>query len=39
MSIARYLDANLTIIVMTNLDSDNSKPDKILDDVAKIYLH
>ena len=29
MSIARYLDDRLTVIVMTNLDSDNSKPEKI----------
>jgi CubicO group peptidase (beta-lactamase class C family) len=38
MSIARYLDDRLTIIVMTNLDSDNSKPEKIINDVAAIYL-
>ena len=38
MSIARLLDDHLTVIVMTNLDSDNSKPDKIVGDVAKIYL-
>lgn len=39
MTIARYLDEHLTVIVMTNLDSDNSKPEKIVDDVAAIYLH
>ena len=38
MSIARYLDDRLTIIVMTNLDSDDSKPEKIVKDVADIYL-
>lgn len=38
MSIARFLDDHLTVIVMTNLDSDNSKPDKIVGQVAKIYL-
>ena len=39
MSIARYLDDHLTVIVMTNLDSDNSKPEKIVDAVAAIYLN
>jgi CubicO group peptidase (beta-lactamase class C family) len=38
MSIARYLDDRLAIIVMTNLDSGNSKPEKIATDVAGIYL-
>lgn len=38
MSISRYLVDRLTVIVMTNLDSDNSKPEKIVDEVAKIYL-
>ena len=38
MSIARYLDDRLTVIVMTNLDSDNSKPEKIAKDAAEIYL-
>ena len=38
MSIARYLNEGLTVIVMTNLDSDNSKPEKIVEDVAAIYL-
>ncbi|HXX99828.1 MAG TPA: serine hydrolase domain-containing protein [Candidatus Limnocylindrales bacterium] len=38
MSIARYLDEHLTVIVMTNLDSDNSKPGKIVDEVSAIYL-
>jgi len=38
MSITRYVDARLTVIVMTNLDENNSKPEKIAEDVAKIYL-
>lgn len=39
MSIARYLDDRLTVIVMTNLDSENSKPEKIVAEVAEFYLH
>ncbi len=39
MSIARFLDDKVTIIVMTNLDSDNSKPEAIVSDLAKIYLN
>ena len=38
MNITRYLDERLTVIVMTNLDSDHSHPEKIAEDVAKIYL-
>lgn len=38
MSIARFVDDKLTFIVMTNLDSDNSKPDAIVKELAKIYL-
>lgn len=38
MSIARFLDQGLTVIVMTNLDENNSNPAKITADVAKIYL-
>jgi CubicO group peptidase (beta-lactamase class C family) len=38
MSLSRYLDERLTVIVMTNLDSDNSKPEEIADEVAGIYL-
>jgi CubicO group peptidase (beta-lactamase class C family) len=38
MSIARYLDDRLTVIVMTNLDSDNVKPWKIVKEVADVYL-
>jgi CubicO group peptidase (beta-lactamase class C family) len=39
MSIARYLDDRLGVIVMTNLDSGNSKPEQIVKDVADLYLH
>jgi CubicO group peptidase (beta-lactamase class C family) len=38
MSIVRYLDDRLTVIVMTNLDSNNSKPEQIVHDVAAVYL-
>ena len=38
MSIARYLDARLTVIVMTNLDDNDSKPATIVSEVANIYL-
>jgi CubicO group peptidase (beta-lactamase class C family) len=38
MSMSRYLDERLTVIVMTNLDSDNSKPEEIADEVARTYL-
>jgi len=38
MSIARYVNDRLTVIVMTNLDENNSKPDKIVEDIAAIYL-
>lgn len=38
MSIARFLDQGLTVIVMTNLDENNSTPAKIVAEVAKIYL-
>lgn len=38
MSIVRHLDDHLTVIVMTNLDSDNSKPEKIAQEVADVYL-
>jgi CubicO group peptidase (beta-lactamase class C family) len=38
MSMSRYLNDRLTVIVMTNLDSDNSKPEEIDDEVARIYL-
>lgn len=39
MSISRYVNDRLTVIVMTNLDSLNAKPEKIVEDVAAIYLH
>jgi CubicO group peptidase (beta-lactamase class C family) len=39
MNITRYLDTRLTVIVMTNLDSDNSQPERIASQVAKIYLN
>jgi hypothetical protein len=38
MSIARYLDDQLTVIVLTNLDSDNAKPGKIVKEVADLNL-
>ncbi|HTZ46117.1 MAG TPA: serine hydrolase domain-containing protein [Verrucomicrobiae bacterium] len=37
MNITRNLDDRLTVIVMTNLDSDNSKPDKISEVVENLY--
>jgi CubicO group peptidase (beta-lactamase class C family) len=39
MSISRYVDDHLTVIVMTNLDENNSRPEKIVEDVAAIYLN
>jgi hypothetical protein len=39
MSISRYLNDRLTVIVMTNLDSNHAKPEKIVEDVAAIYLN
>lgn len=38
MNITRFLDPHLTVIVMTNLDENNSKPERIADEVAKVYL-
>lgn len=38
MSIIRYLDDHLTVIVMTNLDSDSSDPEKIAQEVGDVYL-
>jgi CubicO group peptidase (beta-lactamase class C family) len=38
MSINRFLDDRFTVIVMTNLDSDNSKPEKIADQISKVCL-
>jgi CubicO group peptidase (beta-lactamase class C family) len=37
MTINRLLDDRWTVIVMTNLDSDNAKPEKIADQITKIY--
>jgi CubicO group peptidase (beta-lactamase class C family) len=39
MSISRYLDDRLTIVVMTNLDSAHSDPAKIAHSLALLYLH
>jgi CubicO group peptidase (beta-lactamase class C family) len=36
--IARYVDDRLTVIVLTNLDSDHSNPGKIAHHVAGIYV-
>lgn len=38
MTIERYVNDHLTVIVMTNLDEDNSTPSEIAEDVAAIYL-
>jgi CubicO group peptidase (beta-lactamase class C family) len=38
MSISRHLDDRFTVIVMTNLDSDNAKPEKIVEEITRIYL-
>jgi len=38
MSMDRFLDDRLTVIIMTNLDSDNAKPEKIVKGVADLYL-
>jgi CubicO group peptidase (beta-lactamase class C family) len=35
MNISRYVDEKLTVIVMTNLDSDHSEPDKVAHGVAE----
>ena len=35
--ISRYVDDRLTVIVLTNLDSDHSQPDKIAHEVASLY--
>jgi CubicO group peptidase (beta-lactamase class C family) len=37
-SISRYVDDRLTIVVFTNLDENNSRPEDIATDVAAIYL-
>jgi len=38
MAINRYEKEGLTVIVMTNLDSEHCKPEKIAEDVAAVYL-
>jgi CubicO group peptidase (beta-lactamase class C family) len=38
MNITRHIDDRFTVIVMTNLDSDNSKPEKITEAVENLYL-
>ncbi len=38
MSIQRYVDDGLTVVVFTNLDEDNSNPGRIAERVAAIYL-
>jgi CubicO group peptidase (beta-lactamase class C family) len=35
--ISRYVEDEFTVIVLTNLDSDHSQPDKIAHNVAAIY--
>ncbi|HWN75472.1 MAG TPA: serine hydrolase domain-containing protein [Candidatus Udaeobacter sp.] len=37
MNISRYVDDRLTVIVMTNLDENHSKPDRIAHGVAGMY--
>jgi CubicO group peptidase (beta-lactamase class C family) len=37
MNISRYLDDRLTVIVMTNLDEEHCKPDRIAHRVAGLY--
>jgi CubicO group peptidase (beta-lactamase class C family) len=37
MNISRYVDDKLTVIVMTNLDEEHSKPEKIAHGVAGMY--
>lgn len=37
MNITRHIDDRFTVIVMTNLDSDNCKPEKIMEVVEKLY--
>jgi CubicO group peptidase (beta-lactamase class C family) len=37
-AITRYEKERLTVIVMANLDADHAKPEKIAEDVAKLYL-
>jgi CubicO group peptidase (beta-lactamase class C family) len=37
MQISRYVDDRLTVIVLTNLDSEHSQPDKIAHELAALY--
>jgi len=37
MNISRYVDDRLTVIVMTNLDSEHAKPERVAHGVARIY--
>jgi CubicO group peptidase (beta-lactamase class C family) len=37
MTISRYLDDRLTIVILTNLDSDHSDPGKIAHSLASLY--
>jgi CubicO group peptidase (beta-lactamase class C family) len=37
MNISRYVDDRLTVIVMTNLDEDHCKPDRVAHGVAGVY--
>jgi len=37
MNISRYVDDRLTVIVMTNLDSEHAKPERVAHGVAGIY--
>jgi CubicO group peptidase (beta-lactamase class C family) len=38
MNISRYVDDGLTVIVMTNLNEDHCKPDRIAHGVAGLYV-
>jgi CubicO group peptidase (beta-lactamase class C family) len=38
MNISRYVDDGLTVIVMTNLDSEHAKPERVAHGVAGLYL-
>jgi CubicO group peptidase (beta-lactamase class C family) len=38
MSISRYVDDRLTIVVFTNLDENNSRPEDVAARVAAIYI-
>jgi CubicO group peptidase (beta-lactamase class C family) len=38
MNISRYVDDGLTVIVMTNLDSEHSKPERVAHGVAGVYV-